>query len=216
MKYRDHKKFCKEEFLNDLEIGLRQILLAEYSALVAVLTGLLKKHAALKKRIIRGNNKQHFNMDLRKAVMLRASLKKRAQRSGSTEDFEKNKKQQNLIVKINRKAKFDFFSPIEPRSIGNGKKLWKMVKPMFSNSNQMGEKINLIEEGVIIWDDAMIAECFNSHFINITVSLELDPMFKQVPNYIELDVKVSLALAKCNSHPSIITTIQNVNITHKF
>ena len=97
---------------------------------------------------------------------------------------------------LNRKAKFDFFSPIEPRSIDNKEKFWKMVKPMFSNSNQMGEKINLIEEGVIIWDDAMIAECFNSHFINITDSLELDPMFKQVPNYIELDVKVSLALAK--------------------
>ena len=42
----------------------------------------------------------------------------------------------------------------------------------------------------------MIAKCFNSHFVNSTGSLEFDPMFKQVPNYAELDEKLSLALAK--------------------
>ena len=47
--YRDYKKFCAEEFVNDLEIGLRQILPTEYSALEAVLTEVLKKHAPQKK-----------------------------------------------------------------------------------------------------------------------------------------------------------------------
>ena len=56
----------------------------------------------------------------------------------------------------------------------------------------MGEKINLIEEGMIISDDAMIAECFNSHFINIMDSIDLDPMSKQVPYYVELDEKYQL------------------------
>ena len=137
LKYRDYK----EEFQNDLEIGLRQILPAEYSALEAVLAEVLKKHAPLKQRIIRGNNKQHFSTDLRNAVMLRETLKKRAQKSGKAEDFEKYKKQQNQLVKMNRKAKFDFYSSIEPRSRDNDKKFWKMAKPVFSNSNQMGEKI---------------------------------------------------------------------------
>ena len=75
------------------------------------------------KCVIRGNNKQHFNKDLRKAVILGATLKKRAQKSGRTEDFEKYKNQRNLIVKMNRKAKFDFFNSVEPRSIDNDKKL---------------------------------------------------------------------------------------------
>ena len=74
MKYFDYKKFCEEEFLTNLEIGLRQIFPTEYCALEAVLTKVLKKHAPLKQRIIRENNKQHFNNDLRKAVMLRATL----------------------------------------------------------------------------------------------------------------------------------------------
>ena len=146
-------------------------------------------------------------------MILRATLKKRAQKSGKAEEYEKCKKQRNLIVKMNRKAKLDFYSYIEPRSIDNNKHFWKMVKPMFSNSNEMGEKIVLTEEGMIISDDAMIAECLNSHFINITNSLELDPMFEQVPNYAELDEKVSLELAKYNNHPSIITIKRNISIT---
>ena len=68
---------------------------------------------------------------------------------------------------------------------------------------------------MMISDDAMIAECLNSHFINITDSLELDPMFEQVPNYVELDEKVSLALAKYNNHPSIISIKRSISITQK-
>ena len=139
---------------------------------------MLNKHAPLKQWIIWENNKQHFNKDLRKAVIHRATLKKRMQKSGKAEDYEKYKKQWNLFVKMNRKAKFDFYSSIEPRSIDTDKKFWKMVKPMFPNRNEMGEKI-VLTEGIVISDDAMIAECLNSHFINITDSLELNPMFEK-------------------------------------
>ena len=149
-------------------------------------------------------------------MILRATLKKRAQKSGKAEDYEKYKKQRNLIVKMNRKVKFNFYSSIEPISIDNDKKFWKMVKPMFSNSKEMGEKIVLTEEGMIILGNAMIAECLNSNFINITDSLELDPMFKQVPNFVGLDEKVSLALAKYNNHPSIISIKRKISITQKF
>ena len=161
--------------MSDLEIGLRQILPAEYSALEAVLTEVLKKLAPLEQRIIGGNSKQLSIKDLRKAVMLGVTFKIKAHKSGKAEDFEKYKKQRNQIVKMNRKAKFYFFRSIEPRSLDNDKKFWKMVKLMFSNSSQMREKLVLIE--VIISDDTVVTECFNSHFINIIDSLGLDPMF---------------------------------------
>ena len=50
-----------------------------------------------------GNNKQHLNKDLRVAVILRATLENRAEKSGKAEDYEKYKKQQNLKVKMNGK-----------------------------------------------------------------------------------------------------------------
>ena len=103
-------------------MNLRQNLPTEYSALQAVLAEALEKHAPLKQRTTRGNNKQHCNKDLRKAMMTKSKLKKKANKSGKTEDFEKYKKQRNLVVKMNRKAKFDFYRSIEPRSIDNEKK----------------------------------------------------------------------------------------------
>ena len=68
----------------------------------------------------------------------RSTLKTKSNKSGKTEDFKNYKKQRNLVVKMNRKAKFDFHRSIEPRSIDNEKKFWKVVKLMFSNGNPMG------------------------------------------------------------------------------
>ena len=87
---------------------------------------------------------------------------------------------------------------------------------MFSNGNPMGEKIVLIEEEVIISDDAMIAECFNSHFVSVTDSLGLGPMFKQIPNCIKLDEKLEVALMKYRNHPSIIAIKHKVSCDKKF
>ena len=42
----------------------------------------------------------------------------------------------------------------------------------------MGEKIILIENGEVVSDDKIIAECLNTHFVNITDSLGIDPSFK--------------------------------------
>ncbi len=91
-----------------------------------------------------------------------------------------------------------------------------VIKPMVSNGNPMGEKIVLIEDKVIISDDAMIAECFNTHFLNITDSLGLDPKFKQVTSCIELDEKLEIALMKYSSHLSIITIKHKVSYEQKF
>ena len=42
----------------------------------------------------------------------------------------------------------------------------------------MEEQIVLFEDDTIISDDKAIAESFNSHFLTITDSLDLDPTFK--------------------------------------
>ena len=62
---------------------------------------------------------------------------------------------------MNRKAKRDFYHSVDINAIDNDKKFWKAVKPMFSDGNPMGEKIVHIEEGEIISDDKVIAECLN-------------------------------------------------------
>ncbi len=62
----------------------------------------------------------------------------------------------------------------------------------------------------------MIAECFNTHFLNITDSLGLDPKFKQVSSCIELNEKLEVALMKYSNHPSIIAIKHKVSYEQKF
>ena len=137
------KYFCEEEFLTDIEMNLRQNFPTECSAFQAVLSRVLEKDAPLKQRTIRGNNKQHCNKNLRKAMMTRSTLKNKSNKSGKTEDFEKYKIQRNLVVKMNRKAKFDVYRSIEPRSIANEKTFWKAVKPICFQMEIQWEKKSL-------------------------------------------------------------------------
>ena len=84
---------------------------------------------------MRGNNKQHDNKELRKEIMLRTNLKKKANKTKKEEDVRRYRKQRNLIVRMNKKAKREYYKSISPKSIDNDRKFWKMVKPMFSTVN---------------------------------------------------------------------------------
>ena len=52
-----------------------------------------------------GNQKPHIDKNLRKAIITRWQLKDKANRAKQLEDITKYKKQQNLVVKLNRESK---------------------------------------------------------------------------------------------------------------
>ena len=65
--------------------------------------------------------------------MTRSRLKNKVIKSGKEEDLKTYKKQQNLVLKLNRKAKKNFLK----RSISNNikmknKNVWKLWKPLFT------------------------------------------------------------------------------------
>ena len=148
--------------------------------------------------------------------MKRTRLKKRANKTGKKEDLKKYKQQRNLIVNMNGNAKRDFYNSVNVNTIDNDRKFWKAVKPMFSNENPMGEKIVLIKDDKIISDDKVIAESFNSHFVNIADSLDLDPTFKDVGIHKTPDKKSDTAVKKYKDHPSIIAIKRKVKVDHTF
>ena len=87
--------------------------------------------------------------------------------------------------------------------IDNDKKIWRAVKPVFSNGDPMGDKIILIENGEVVSDDKIIAESLNTHFVNITNSLGIDPFFKINETDLSMEESIDMALAKDKNHPSI-------------
>ena len=64
----------------------------------------LNKHAPLKTKVIQGNLKSFITKNLRKAIMKRSALKRRANISNNSEVIT-YKKQRIYVVNLNRKVK---------------------------------------------------------------------------------------------------------------
>ena len=175
--YRDYKNWSQVRFEDELRQSLVSAHPSVYGTFESIFMRTLEANAPTKTKIVRANNKPHVNKELRRAITRRSTLKNIANRSKREEDIRKYKDQRNLGVKLNVKAKKQHFTSIQSKTIDNEKKFWKTVKPLFSNRNNMCEKITLIADGKILSNDEEIAECFNEYFTNITHSLDIDPPF---------------------------------------
>ena len=78
--------------------------------------------------------------------MKRSALKRKASRTKEQEDIiKKYKKQQNSIIKLNRKTKLHYFNNLEATK--NSKPFWDKCRPYFSNKHVHSDsKIILIEK----------------------------------------------------------------------
>ena len=80
--------------------------------------------------------------------MTRSRLKNKANKSGKEEDLKAYKKQRNLVLKLNRKAKKNFLkSCISTNDKMKNKNFWKLCKPFFTEKgSQYNQNITLIEK----------------------------------------------------------------------
>ena len=134
--------------------------------------------------------------------MKRTRLKNIANKSKSHDDFQRYKKQRNLVVKINRLAKRQFYANLDPTVVGKDKVFWKTFKPIFSEQSNTNEKIVLLEDNTVISADKEFSNCFNSYFVNITDTLCLNEP-GSIDGLIPLNDPVLNAVRKYESHPSI-------------
>ena len=73
----------------------------------------LNAHARRKTKVLRSNHKPHVDKNLHKAIMKHSKVKNKANRTKLQDDIAKYKKQQNLVVKLNRDSKLRYFDNIE-------------------------------------------------------------------------------------------------------
>ena len=151
--------------------------------------------------VIRGNNKPHMSKTLRRAIMRRTRLKNRSVKTRNEADFQRYRMQRNLVVKLNKGAKREYFGNLDMNSIKDNKSFWKKLKPLSSNS-MVNEKIVLIENEKIIRDDKEISQYFNEYFANITDTLNI-PKFPAPPVQLTGDPVLD-AIQKYASHPSVL------------
>ena len=83
------------------------------------------------------------------------------------------KTQRNRCVNILRKTKRDYYRNLDLKDFTDSRKFWKTVKPIFTDTVQVFQSINLIENGEFVSKDLAIAEVLKYCFTNITKELEV-------------------------------------------
>ena len=104
IQYRDYKHFVLENFHIELTISLQNEIVENYTKFEKIFLESLDKHAPLKKKILRANNKLYMSKTLRKAIM-RSALKNRYYRDRLPESEKAFKKQRNFTAKLLKKEK---------------------------------------------------------------------------------------------------------------
>ena len=195
IKYRDYRNFNEIYFLQELNYCIANNYIGNYDEFENIFTNILNRHAPLKTKFLRANNKPYVSKELRKSIMKRSHLKTLAQNSDKPEDWVNYRRQRNLVVKLNRKAKKTYFSSSTTRK---PKHFWDAVKPQFSDKfSAAGERIQLLENEALHTSNEEVADIFNLYFNRITDSLEI-PSWESVKAPLNSTVQ-----SKFEDHPSI-------------
>ena len=106
--------------------------------------------------------------------MKRTRLKQIANRTQSDENIRKYKKQRNLVVKMNKQAKIEFYKNLDSKKLDSEKAFWQTCTPLLSNKcSNPTRKITLID-GVLVSNDKEVIEYFNTYFVDITDTLKIE------------------------------------------
>ena len=140
--------------------------------IIIIIKFVYRDYAPNKTKLLRGNQKPRVNKVLCSAIMKRSRLKNKANKTHKAVDISNDKKQRNLVVKINNDCKRAYFDKLNVKT--TRKPFWKTCKPYFSNKNSHGgSKITFIENDRIISGNNEIAKTFNMYFESVTDSLNL-------------------------------------------
>ena len=87
----------------------------------------------MKKKVLRANQGEFMTKELNKVTMTRSRLHNKYLKEKSADSKIVYDKQRNYSVNLLRRTKKNYFPNINISSITDNKKLWKNVKPLFSD-----------------------------------------------------------------------------------
>ena len=170
--YRSYKKFDNNTFVNDLNNvpfdvcnifdDVNDVMWA-YNIL---LNDTVNLHAPIKTRILRKPQLPYMNGELRKAINVKAMLRRKFNRCKCVYTWSLYKKQRNLVTNLKRKSLTQYFN-VRCNSSVNTKQFWNTVKPFFSNNISCSNDITLIEDDKIVTNVTDVCNIFNNYFTNI-------------------------------------------------
>ena len=130
--YRDYKKFDLNGFRSELRTELGKNDDQGYFHFEVTFLRVLEKHAPMKKKVLRANDKPYMTKSLRKAIMKRSTLRNRYLKDNSDESLKIFKKQKNYTKRLAKRERTKYFANLDLNKYTDNIKFWNTVKPMFS------------------------------------------------------------------------------------
>ena len=88
-----------------MEFSLSHLTSSSYDDFETSFLKELKRHASLKKKVLRHNNNRFMTKELRKAIMLRSKLKNIFNKDKTHCNWQKHKHEQNFCLDLLKKTK---------------------------------------------------------------------------------------------------------------
>ena len=98
----------------------------------SIFLDILNTHAPLKTKYVRANQNPFMTKELSKAFMKRSRLKNIYLRQKTDVSKLAYTQHRNFCKNLLVKSKKKYYSNLKPNCISDGKKFWKLVKPLFS------------------------------------------------------------------------------------
>ena len=204
--YRNYKYFDENLFRVDLSSTLSNLLTKEatYDDFEKMYITILDLHAPAKKKFVRGNNAPFMNKTLSKAFMHRSKLKNEFNKNPTEENKRIYHKQRNYCVNLLNKEKRKYYNDLDPVIMGDNRKFWQRVKPLFSDKQKsQSTDIILIENDITTSNNKDVAEKLNNFFIGAVEKLEIKPFIIENINNSSIE-NLEEKISKYKNHPSII------------
>ena len=125
----------------------------------------IDEHAPLKSRRIKPNQIPYINGDLRRAINVKAMLKRRCDKHPSMANWELYRHQRNRVTKLRKSSINSYFS----ERCTSGNNFWNSIRPFISDKRGPGYTcVTLYENDSVVNNLAQVCDIFNDYFINMT------------------------------------------------
>ena len=207
--YRSYRNFNEYAFREHLRYNLQGC--ENYSKFESKILEVFNQHAPIKKRIVRANEVPYMTKNLRKAIANRSRLENRYYRDKSEESLRAYRKQKNFCSRLYKMERKRYYTSLDLTKVNDNKKIWKTIKPFFSDKGIGKTEITLIEGDNIFQDDSEVATIMSEFFNNAVKNLEVGvPDEYKKEESIPSDDVIDNIISTYADHPSIKIIDENV------
>ena len=213
--YRSFKNFDNDTYIGDLKCApfhVSQIFDDPDDQLWfhnELLGNIVDKNAPKKQRTITHNQLPYMNDILRKAINVKAALRRKYNKNRSDTNWQSFRQQRNKVNKLKRQSLQKYFKDKCNSTNRKSKHFWEIIKPFMTNkSKSNNETVTLYEKEAIVNNPFDVSNIFNDYFINITSDFS-------EPEYVHT-LSADQVIDLYKDHPSIRLINSHVNNDQQF